>query len=69
MDKAKRKKLEDAGWVIGSTADFLGDLNIVTAVPAVLEGNVASGTRSVNLPQTALVGVRVMVDAAVFEGL
>ena len=23
MDKAKRKKLEDAGWVIGSTADFL----------------------------------------------
>ena len=23
MDKTKRKKLEDAGWAIGSTADFL----------------------------------------------
>jgi len=50
-----------------STADFLGDLNIVTAVPAALEGNVATGNRSVVLPSTALVGVRVIVDAAVFE--
>jgi len=23
MDRSKRKKLEDAGWAIGSTADFL----------------------------------------------
>ena len=52
-----------------ATAEFLGDLNIVTAVPASLEGNVATGTRSAVLPQTALVGVRVVVDALVFEGL
>lgn len=52
-----------------STADFLGDLNIVTAVPAMLEGNVATGSRSVVLLSTALVGVRVVVDALVFEGL
>lgn len=24
MDKAKRKRLEDAGWAVGSAADFLG---------------------------------------------
>lgn len=24
MDKAKRKRLEDAGWTVGSPADFLG---------------------------------------------
>ena len=52
-----------------ATADFLGDLNIVTSAPASLEGNLASGSRSVLLPQTALVGVRVVVDAVVFEGL
>src|SRR5688500_4173658 len=52
-----------------ATAEFLGNLHIVTATPAALEGNTATGTRSVVLPQTALVGVRVVVDAAVFEGL
>lgn len=52
-----------------STADFTGSLDIVTAAPAALEGNIATGTRTVHLGQTALVGVRVIVDAAVFAGL
>lgn len=52
-----------------STADFIGGLDIATAAPAALEGNIATGTRTVRLGQTALVGVRVIVDAAVFAGL
>lgn len=52
-----------------TTADFTGALHIVSATPAAIAGNLATGTRGALLRETPLVGVRVVVDAAVFEGL
>lgn len=52
-----------------STAEFTGRLDIQAALPALLDGNIATGSRTARLAETPLVGIRVLVDASVFAGL
>ena len=52
-----------------ATADFNGRIDIEESLPAVLDNNIAVGIRTARLAETALVGIRVLVDASVFEGL
>lgn len=49
-----------------TTAEFSGVLEISGSSAAPVEGNVATGTRTARIDRTALVGVRVVVDASVF---